>query len=116
MCADGVCGFLPRSDDGAAEWHAGQKGLDVGGRHNLEKLVGGVVLQAADGARRVVDAHALCAEKIDDFSHAVRLALGVDEMERFAEEDEAEDAPHVVRVIRVYKQPIHAYHFANQHI
>ena len=116
VSAEGVGGFLARGNDGAAKGHAGQKAFDVGGRDDLEKLVGGIVLQTPHSARRVVDAYALRVEKLDDLSHTVCLLLGVDKVERVAEENEPEDAPHVVREVGVYKQPIHAYHFVNHHI
>lgn len=83
-----------------------QEGMDVGGQDNLQKLVRGIVLQAAYGGGGVIEADALVHQEGDDEVKAEGLCLGIHEMVLVAKENEALYAPMVVDEIGIVE--IHA--------
>lgn len=86
--------------------HTVQEGMDVGGQDNLQKLVRGIVLQAAYGGGGVEEAYPLVLQKGDDEVKTEGLCLGVHEMVLVAKENEALYAPVVVDEVGIVE--VHA--------
>ena len=106
LTTDDVRGLLSGGDDGLALGELLQEQADVGRFHDFQKLVGGIVLQSADGCGGVVKGDAFLGEEGDEPSLVEGFLAGDEEVLLVLEEEEAEDAPHVVLQVRV--EEIHA--------
>ena len=106
LAADDVRGLLSGGDDGLASGELLQKQADVRRLHDFQKLVGGVVLQSADGGGGVIKGDASLGEEGDETFLVEGFLAGEEEVLLVAEEEEAEDAPHVV--LQVGVEEIHA--------
>ena len=106
LTTDDVRGLLSGGDDGLASGELLQKQADVRRLHDFQKLVGGVVLQSADGCGGVVKGDAFLGEEGDEPFLVEGFLAGDEEVFLVLEEEEAEDAPHVV--LQVGVEEIHA--------
>ena len=83
-----------------------QKQTDISRLYNFQKLVGGVVLQSAYRCSGIVESDTLVCEKLYQCLLVEGFLAGQEEMLLVMEEEEAEDAPHVVLQVRI--EEIHA--------
>ena len=94
---------LAGGENGMTARQTGEKCGELKRFKDLQRFVGGVALQTADAVRGIADGDAFVAEEIADGCFAEAFAVGADEMFVVVEENEAEDAPHVVLDVRVVK-------------
>ena len=104
--ADGFCGFLAGGDDGTEVRQSRKQGRDICRLYNLEELVGGIVLQAADGSGGIEESKALFLAEGHNLINLETLGFEVYEVILVAKEYLALDAPVVVDEVRVIE--IHA--------
>ena len=96
LTADDVRCLLSGGDDGLALGKLLQEQADVRRFNDFQKLVGGIVLQSADGCSGIVESDTLVGEKLYQCLLVEGFLAGQEEMLLVMEEEEAEDAPHVV--------------------
>ena len=73
-----------------------QEQTDIGRLYHFQKLVGSIVLKTAYGCGRIVECDSLFSEELYQSFLVESLFTGKEEMLLVVEEEEAEDAPHVV--------------------
>ena len=83
-----------------------QEQTDVGRLYHFQKLVGSIVLKTAYGCSSIVECDALFGEEVYQRFLVEGFFAGQEEMLLIVEEEEAEDAPHVVLQVRI--KEIHA--------
>ena len=106
LTADDVRCVLSGGDDGLALGELLQEQADVRRFNDFQKLVGGILLQPAHGCGGVIKGDAFFGEEGDESFLVESFLPGDEEVFLVLEEEEAEDAPHVV--LQVGVEEIHA--------
>ena len=104
MVAKHLRGQLPRRNDGLTVRNLSQHCVEIRRLHDLQILVGGIVLRATDTGSRIIEGYAFLLQERDDPLQIETLLLLHDEMVLVAEEADAEDPPHVVDPVRVIER------------
>ena len=104
-----LCGLLACGDDSAKMGQLSDESMDVGRLNDLEKLVGGVVLQATDSRRGIVERETFLLTKCHNLVNLETLGFEVHEVVLVAKEYLSLNAPMVidkVRVVKVHAPPL----------
>lgn len=94
-------GQLTGTDDSAQTGEDREKSVEVGGFYHFEILVGGSTFCAPYARAGVVEGDTFLSEKFLECLLLIGLMLPVDEVFSVVEEDQTDDAPHIIGEVRI---------------